>query len=777
MERKRSLRLAAAIAACLMPMAAMADDDDFDLSNAPTTPAGPPPSHNQITTLPVTPIASPAPPYQAEVVVGAGWQSNVGIRYGRLNGMSNQGLMGLGAFRFRGGDAWDSGNTFYYDAEAYDLGLDTRSASLKFGQQGQWGLAFTYSGMTEYDSNSFHSIWGLSGALVPGVTPGSVKNATSVAPLLQIEDIYSRREAVTANGKVQYGDWLVQTGVRHEHRDGFKENSLAILGAPSPIAANGNITSSALAYFAEPIDYDTDRYDISAQYNTGPMQVLLGYTFNNFRDNVNSRNLANPFQFSSGTGATGSSATAASGSPNITSIYSLPPSNSAHQLKGQFAMSVTPTTRVNLNLQYGLMMQNAPYVAGTGNANLTTLPAPSANLDGSIQTIHFNGAVTTKPFDGADLRVAYTIDDRQNLTPRRQYTQYYQDAYSSAPITPYNMPLNYEHQTFELQGGYRVTPQTKLMLNYTFETTQRNYADTNLVTQSTINAKVRTNLTDALFGSLGYTHEDRQASNYSRNNPWVNGLGLSENEFYGFVNYYEASRIRDEVKTTIDWEVSPSLTTSLIGRAVSDHYPHSALGLQDNNNLNIGPDVSYQVNRGLQLHGYYTYQMLFFNQTSAVSNASCNGGGTTLTPGPAPCLNNGMWTGKNTDDTHTAGASLDWQARDDLKISADYTFSYGRNAYSIANGGIYSFVTAGTASLQLAPIPDVKSMMNSVALHAEYQIVPNASIWFGYAFERLNYKDYGTQVNAAQYSNALFSGDANPSYSIHQVFAALRLRW
>ncbi len=777
MERTRSLRFAAAIAACLVPFAALADDDDFDLANAPTTPAAPPTSHNQITTLPLTPIAPPVAPYQGEVVIGGGWQSNVGVRYGRLNGMVDRGMMALGAFRFRGGDAWDSGETFYFDAEAYDLGQDTRSASLKFGQQGRWGLNFTYNGMTDFQSNSFHSIWGKSGALVAGVAPGSVKNATTVAPLLQVEDIYSRREAMTATGKVQYGDWLVQTGLRHEHREGFKENSLAILGAPSPIAGNGNITSSALAYFAEPIDYDTDRYDISAQYNGRGMQLMFGYTFHNFRDNVASLNLANPFQFSAGTGATGSAATAAAGSPNIVSIYSLPPSNSAHQLKSQFAMNVTPTTRVNLNLQYGLMMQNSPYVAGTGNANFASLPAPSSNLDGSIQTVHLNGAVTSQPFAGADVRLAYTLDDRRNLTPRNAYKQYYQDAFAAAPITPYNMPLNYQHQSFELQGGYRVTPQTKLMLGYAYETTQRNYADTNLITQNTINAKVRSTLTEGVFGSLGYTHEDRLASNYSRNNPWVNGLGVNENEFFRFVNYYQASRVRDEFKGTLDLELSPKLTTTLIGRTAFDHYPNSALGLRDNNNINIGPDISYRISHDVQLHGYYTYQMLFFSQASAVSNAACNGGGTTLNTGPAPCLSNGVWNGHNMDETHTAGASLDWQARDDLKVTADYTFSLGRNAYSIANGGIYSFVPAGTAALQLSPIPDVKSMLNSLSLRAEYQIMPNASLWFGYTFERLNYKDYGTQVNAAQYSNALFSGDSNASYSVHQVFGALRLRW
>jgi len=776
MNTMRSLKAAAAVAICLLPLPALADDDDFDVSNAPAKASGPPPSHNQITQLPLPPPSAVVPPAKAEIILGGGWQSNVGIRFGRFNGMSDSGFIGLAGFTLKGGDAWDSGDTFYYEAQGLNLGLSTREVSVKFGRQGSWGANFFYNGMTDYYSNSFQSVWTTAGTLVPGVTPGSVKNATTLAPLLQVEDIKTQRDIIGGSAKAQYGDWLVTAGVRHEHKSGYKENSLAILGAPSPLTGNTNITSSALAYFAEPVNYDTDRYDISAQYTTGPLQLLFGYTFNNFTDNNASLNLANPFQFSAGTGVTGSAATAAAGSANVTSIYSLPPSNSAHQFRVQAGFNVSPTTRINTNLQYGLMMQNAAYVPGTGNANVVAPTPTASSYNGLIQTIHGNVALTTQPFANSDLKVSYTIDDRRNASPRNQYTSYYQDAFSAAPITPWSLPQSYDHQTFDVQGGYRLTPQTKLSAGYTYETTHRTYADTNDVEQQTVNAKVRSTLTDNLFVSLGVSHEDRRANNYGRNNPWQ-ALGIAENEFFGFVNYYLASRRREEVKTTIDYAITNNLTATLIGKADVDTYPNSQLGLKDNNNFSIGPDLSYQIASNMSVHGYYTYQMLFFNQSSAVTNAFCNGNGQTLTAPGAPCTSNGAWTGKNTDTTHTAGMSFDWQATEALKISTDYIFSYGRNAYSIANGGIYSFIPAGTASLQVAPIPDVKSMLNSIGLRGEYQINPSTSIWFGYNFERLVSKDYGTQAGAAQFSNALFSSDAGSGYSVHQVLAALRMKW
>ena len=778
METPRALTAAVAMACCVLSAPAFAQDDDFDLSNAPTTAAAPPPTHNAIPMLPMPSVSQPAPPYSNEIVVGGGWQSGTAQRYGRFTGLGSPGAIGIGAFKLHSGDAWDSGGTFYLDAEAMDLGITGRSGTLKFGEQGKWGVSFSYNGIPNYYSSQFHTIWNTNGTLANGIAPGSVTNATTIASKLNVMDISTQRDIFSAGGKMQYGDWLIQVNLRHEHKEGFKENSLAILGAPSPIANNGNVTTSGLGYFAEPINYDTDRYDVTGQYSQGKFQALLGYTFNNFTDNLASDNLTNPFQFLNTASVTGVAAGAAAGSAKITSDYSLPPSSSAHQLKGQFGYNFSPTTRWTGNVQLGMMLQNSGFVPGSGNANIASVAPPTSSLAGAIQTTHANTALTTVPWTNADLRLSYTLDDRRNQTPRSAYVnQFYQDAYSASAITVYNLPLSYQHQQATADFGYRLTPSTKLMVGYNYDTTVRNDSATGQVNQNAVNAKVRTNFGNDVFGNIALLHEDREAGNYNRNAAWV-ALGQSTlNEFAGFVNYYEASRKREEVKGTIDFPIGPKMTATVMGAADYDRYPNSALGLRNNNNFSIGPDFTYQFASNLSAHGYYTYQMIFFDQANAVSNAACNGNGTTLTVGAAPCQNNGTWVGRNMDSTHTAGLSLDWQPMEALKISADYTFSYGRNAYSIANGGIFSFVAAGTAALQVAPIPDVTSMLNSVSLRAEYQILPNASLWLAYNYERFDAKDYATQVGAAQFSNALFSGDVGPSYNVHQVLAAVRVRW
>ena len=775
MNTMRSLRAIALAGSCLLPIAAAADD--FDVGDAPATPAQlAPPTHNAISQLPLPALGALPGGFQNEVVLGGGYQSNTALRYGRFNGLSNGGFFGIGGFTLRSGFKWDSEDSFYLQAQGTDLGLDSRSFSLKLGQQGIWGLNFAYDGIPDFYSNSFHSLWGSDGTLKAGIMPGSINNLTAqIGSSLPVQDISTRRDIFSGGGKYQVGDWTVSSQLRHEHKEGVKENSLAILSAPSPIAANGNLTSSGLGYFPEPINYDTDRYDISAQYNGGRMQGMVGYTYNKFTDNAATWNGVNPFLFTGTANVTGASGTAGAGSALLSSRYSLPPSNSAHQAKGQFAYNITPTMRLNANMQYGLMLQDDPYVSTTGNTFLAALPLPKSSLDGAIQTVHANVALTARPLDKTDVRIAYTIDDRESLTQRNRYNQWYLDA-QNKQYTAYNMPLNYRHQTFEAQVNYKVAPETKVTLGYAYDSTARNDSATKLVSQSTFNAKVRTALWTDAYGSVSVMHEDRKASNYRRNAAW-DALGLVENDLFGMMNYYEASRTREEVKVMADFAPMKNMSASLFGKADFDRYPDSAFGLKSNNNFTIGPDINYQFSTAMSAHAFYNYQLLYFNQNSALSNA-CNSNGTSLTAGPAPCQNIGWWQGKNLDSTHSIGLGLDWQAiPDTLKVSADYNWSVGRNSYSIMDGGIFSFVTAGTAALQLAPIPDVRSIMHAINLRAEYKLADNASLWFGYTFERFSYKDYGTQVGATQFSNAAFSGDSNASYNVHIVMGALRLRW
>jgi len=67
----------------------------------------------------------------------------------------------------------------------------------------------------------------------------------------------------------------------------------------------------------------------------------------------------------------------------------------------------------------------------------------------------------------------------------------------------------------------------------------------------------------------------------------------------------------------------------------------------------------------------------------------------------------------------------------------------------------------------------------STPLNGEYQFLPNTSLWFGYTYERFIYSDYAISAssNPIQYGNALLPGNGNPSYNVHVIGTALRLKF
>jgi len=116
-----------------------------------------------------------------------------------------------------------------------------------------------------------------------------------------------------------------------------------------------------------------------------------------------------------------------------------------------------------------------------------------------------------------------------------------------------------------------------------------------------------------------------------------------------------------------------------------------------------------------------------------------------------------------------------------LKFSVDYSFAYGDTAYALGDGmaviggGINSQSTA--AALTLQPLPDVTSMLNTIAIRGEYTFRPNMTLIFGYEYERFSYKDFMSGTSPTAYANALLPGTLNPNDSIHVVGAGLRVRF
>ena len=90
------------------------------------------------------------------------------------------------------------------------------------------------------------------------------------------DDIGTRRDKGTIDASYEVGDWLITSGVSHEHKQGTLEQSMT---------TGGN--NAGMVTFPMPINYDTDLYTAAAAYNTDNFQAKLSYEMSNFVDNNN----------------------------------------------------------------------------------------------------------------------------------------------------------------------------------------------------------------------------------------------------------------------------------------------------------------------------------------------------------------------------------------------------------------------------------------------------------------------------------------------------------
>jgi hypothetical protein len=328
------------------------------------------------------------------------------------------------------------------------------------------------------------------------------------------------------------------------------------------------------------------------------------------------------------------------------------------------------------------------------------------------------------------------------------------------------------------EAGYRLGPQTKFILNDTYEYYYRTYADTEVTNTNRISAKLRGPVTDWAFGTLSAAWENRIAQQYNANADWTLLCNNCNTEPANLLVFNMVSRNHEEVKGTIDLSPVENFTTTLMVKFANDRYP-AGYGLQNNRNLVVGPDVYWQVNSTVSAHAFYTYQQLFYEQTSIYQSPNPPG-----TPAPSPTNTQFSvpWNLHTTNNVQTFGVNVDWQAiPDKLKFGLDYNFAYGDTGYLMGEG-VVAFGGAITSptfipSITLQQLPDVKSMLSSISLHGEYTFLPNTTLLFGYAWERFTYSDFMVGTPATTFANGFLPGTLAPNESIHVVSAAVRFRF
>jgi MtrB/PioB family decaheme-associated outer membrane protein len=825
---------------CILPLGAMA----ADLGAAPAAPAP----------------AATTSDNEIEFGLGGIWGTNTG-QYGRYNGFTEEGLDGLFSFNsvtrkdtqyyiFTGSDInFQFGDNLgrapypctnataplgqcqtgsfkdpkYTSTTANDLGPNAE-AKFAVGDQGHWGVIGYYDAIS-YTGNIIDSIYTMDGnqgilnnpltkwggatsqtAKTPGVV--TALTAGELASAEQPFQTGTRRDIVGLTGTYTFGDWTVTAAVRHEHKEGTVEESF---GEGAYIAGQA---------FTLPVDYDTDRYDVSASYRSQQLQAVFGYYLSNFTDNNNGVFLPEPV------GRTTSPY-------EVTSLYATPPSNYAQYVTAMLAYSITPTTRVNVNARYGLETQNDTFPANTGDPSASTIfPVLNALGQGTgsatspniiAQVYQGNIGVTDSSIKNLTASAKYSIDGR-NVSENSYNGSCGQNPGttngvcgsglgSDTSITGtigYVVPQEWLKQKVNLDVDYRILPQsnTKVFANYEFDDTDRSDAQvghswTNTGTLG-VSSMLASNLQGRVSGTLGQRSGVVDFWEAFTN---LDDFGSNPAKYAGdpSIAYYQAPYTMEAANARLDYAPSGPFSSGLTFKFENDNYqdgnatePNGTVtnflnqseGIKQNQSITAGVDGNYRATDAVNLHAFYTFEQIYFDNvgngacstTATAKTANCGGTGTVASPS-----NLGLFYNKYTNDVQTVGASVEWKPTDQLKLSIEEIFAFGDVTFADGNG---VFVTTQTQTYQnIVNYPNEPSIMNQVTAKVKYQLTENVELGLGAGWSMFQIKNWNDTSCAVMLANGtcgagsgsaaanLTPGYLSPNYNVGAVMAMLKVKW
>jgi MtrB/PioB family decaheme-associated outer membrane protein len=500
--------------------------------------------------------------------------------------------------------------------------------------------------------------------------------ASADNPLFQNYDLYTRRQAVSAQFTVNFDPrWAMDGSVRPEHKDGAKpmgtvsRNTGGDISTPIPDLIDQNHTQTNLG-----VNFKNDRAFAQAAY-------YGSY----FRNNVSSMSWQN---WASPTGTMNTMSTA--------------PANDFSQVNATAGVNVSATAKLVANGSYSRATQNAPFLTDP-----TTPVVPVNSLNGLVVTTALSAKLTSKPSKKLNLAAGYRFDDRDNQTAVHVFQ--YADAGeapvananfpagSTNPLGPVvaqnanaNRPYSRKLNQFTADADYAVAPHQWVRAGYQFERIDRwcagswiDCADAAVTNENVLRGEWRTSVAASVTARVNYAYAVRRDPTYNENaflalvpyanvapatgtggvtaysfmttNGWTgwgpaaayaattgnmnlffpnnnalaNTLYANNNrisELPGMRRYYVADRNRNSLRSLVTVQASDALSLQGGVDLTNDEYPNSIYGVQSSKGWAVNLDAGYVIAEDLTADFYYNFEdgrsVTAGNSYTANSNAA-----------------------------------------------------------------------------------------------------------------------------------------------------------
>jgi MtrB/PioB family decaheme-associated outer membrane protein len=535
----------------------------------------------------------------ADVEAGSIYVDDSAAKFGEYDGLNED-----GSYLALGGSARQRReNGLTWSAEAADLGLDSRSATVSAAREGDWQVDVGYVASPHYvfDTTLTPFTFGVneSLALPPGwVRAGNTQNMTALNSSLRGYDLEASRERWSLGGEIDLGShWRTELNYAHETRNGQRLLGSSFITTSSQLPA--------------PVDFVTDRLDWSARYETAEGVIGLSYFGSFFSSRQWDLVWSNPF-----------TAIAPGADQGRTALA---PDNSFNQVALNFSRRLGDAWFVRLNGSLGRGQQDDSFLPYTTNTLITTPPLPQASLDGDVDMLHADVQLSgdlgkwLSLLQGLRGKLSYRYDERDNSTPQASYDYVEGDTFPAGVAT--NVPYGYRRQDLSIFGEYdlgrllRLDSSRMLRLSggWDREEWDRDFQETENSTEDSAWVRVRARPLSWLTFDARYGGANRDADPYVA----IAIPGAPQNPLLRKFNL--ANRERDFWDFGAQLSLPGDVALALDGFHREDDYVDSAVGLTGSRDVGGTADLSWSVSEKIAAFAFYGRQEITSEQNGSGS--------------------------------------------------------------------------------------------------------------------------------------------------------------
>lgn len=688
-------------------------------------------------------------------------------RFGKYTGVAEEGTELLLDFRLESRPEWNSGETTSWSLQGWRLGLDSQRVEFEYEKQGAWEFVADYREIPNYRFDDgvtpFNGV-GTSLLELPAnwVAPPGGSTAYFDALEENLGPVSSswKRDRLDLYFDRKFGqDLNLNVTWRHETKQG--EGTFG-----GTFGTQG--LNPRTVVLPSPIDWETDIMEATLDYGTSRYQFGAAVYASWFGNDQQSVTWQNPY------GARNSWASAA-GYPLGYGLYSLDPDNEALQFRIYGGLNLSPTSRLSADLAFGTMEQDDPLFNYTVNDRLTIhTPLPAATADAKIDTTHASIRYTARPLTRLSLVANYTLDERDNKTPRHTWVYIGGDSENQKPDEEgrINLPYSYEKQQWDLTAVWRAAKGIRVKGGVEQADYSRTYSEVLDSDETRFFAGVKLANWSKASLSFDLIDSERDVDEYVGNRPYlayrVPG-SVDEDDFDNLPalrKYNQTDRERREYRVRADFFPVEKFNFAFTGASYDDDYddPNGLFGLQSSEISSWSFDAGFYPWDGISVTGYYTQEAYDSVQTGRMWSNKVTA------QDPA-----NDWRASVNDDVETWNLSLQLRGKggdslvsDRLHLGLDLTYS---NVES-------DIMVSGAENIAAAPLPALVTEMNSWSLYGSFDINERAALRLSYEKQELTTDDFALDSVPIDGSpSALLLGESAANYDVSLVMLYLSYRY